>query len=146
MDKIYEKAEVFPGDLLNSVICIRKEIIRQRFQLEQHSPTIGWEHMYRGMHAFSNSRLPSVNVTISYLQPPIYSPLFPRSFQYGGLGALLGHEFVHHFDIDRRLVDRDHLPISPGWTSSANESFMASVSCLVDQYSSCTYDGIRVSG
>ncbi|CAL1544779.1 unnamed protein product [Lymnaea stagnalis] len=146
LDKVYEKAEIFPEELLKSVISIRKEIIRQRFQLKPHSPTISWEHMPFDDYAFFNARLLTINITISYLQPPIYSPLFPISFQYGSLGRLIGHEFMHPFDIGNRRVDRNLLPISPGWTSSANESFMAGVSCLVDLYSSCTYDGIRANG
>ncbi|CAL1532212.1 unnamed protein product, partial [Lymnaea stagnalis] len=110
LDKVYEKAEVFPGELLKSVIGIRKEVIRQRFQLEPYSPTISWEYMPFNRYAYSNAQLLSINITISFLQPPIYSHLFPKSFQYGGLGCLFGHEFMHAFDIVRRLVDRNFLP------------------------------------
>jgi predicted metalloendopeptidase len=69
------------------------------------------------------------------LQPPFYSKDFPDSFNYGGIGAVIGHELSHGFDDSGANFDENG-NFNPWWSESSRESFEVKTNCMKRQYSS----------
>lgn len=84
------------------------------------------------------------------LQPPFYHRHLPRSFNFGGIGVVIGHELTHGFDDKGRLFDHDG-NLNRWWSESAIEVFHQRASCLISQYGSYKINfgdvgGIAVDG
>jgi predicted metalloendopeptidase len=80
------------------------------------------------------------------LQPPFYDPTADNAVNYGGIGAVIGHEISHAFDDHGRQFDaRGNL--HNWWTDEDAARFKARTSALVAQYAADTVlDGERVNG
>ncbi|XP_022109951.1 endothelin-converting enzyme homolog isoform X2 [Acanthaster planci] len=73
-------------------------------------------------------------VPAGILQPPFYHPDLPRYSNFGGIGAVLGHEITHGFDNTGRQFDKNG-NIADWWSLSSVIGFQDAAQCLVDQYS-----------
>jgi predicted metalloendopeptidase len=81
-----------------------------------------------------------------FLQPPFYSATRDAAVNYGGIGAVIGHEITHAFDdIGRRLDDRGNW--RDWWTAADASAFQERAACMVDQYSQYAVgSGVNISG
>ena len=71
------------------------------------------------------------------LQPPFFHPTFDHAINYGGIGAVIGHEFSHGFDDQGAKYDWDGNK-NNWWTKEDEERFKELTSKLAQQYS--TYE------
>jgi predicted metalloendopeptidase len=67
------------------------------------------------------------------LQPPIFDPWADESFNYGAIGAVIGHEFSHGFDDQGRKFDGDGR-LRDWWTQTDAEEYLSRSAKLVEQY------------
>jgi predicted metalloendopeptidase len=74
------------------------------------------------------------------LQPPFFDPKADDAVNYGGIGAVIGHEISHGFDDRGSQYDGDgRLLDAPGWfTQSDLDAFKLRTQALVEQYSAYT--------
>lgn len=85
-------------------------------------------------------------IPAAVLQPPLYDPEADDAYNYGGIGALIGHELTHGFD-DRGAKYDAHGDLKNWWSPQALAEFHTRAGCLIDQFSSFTVDGgIHVDG
>ena len=68
------------------------------------------------------------------LQKPFYSEEYPMSFNYGGIGVVVGHELTHGFDTQGRTYDLDGNQ-REWFKNETAEKFNDLSKCFVDQYS-----------
>jgi len=68
------------------------------------------------------------------LQPPFYNYTADEAVNYGGIGAVIGHEISHCFDDQVSRFDADG-NLSNWWTEEDAEQFAVLGKKLVDQYS-----------
>jgi len=68
------------------------------------------------------------------LQPPFYNYTADEAVNYGGIGAVIGHEISHCFDDQGSRFDADG-NLSNWWTEEDAEQFAVLGKKLVDQYS-----------
>lgn len=73
------------------------------------------------------------------LQGPFYHRRAPLALNYGGLGAVCGHEVTHAFDDQGREYDADGV-LRDWWSPYAAQQFERRAQCVVDLYSS--YAGV----
>ena len=81
-----------------------------------------------------------------FLQPPFYSASRDVAVNYGGIGAVIGHEVTHGFDdVGRQL---DGVGNSRNWWTQADaKAFEERAACMADQYSQYgVADGTKVNG
>jgi predicted metalloendopeptidase len=81
----------------------------------------------------------------SILRPPFYDPSKSLIWNYGAIGATIGHELCHAFDADGRLYD------SKGdkhewWTPRDDREYRRRTRRVVDLYESRSYRGMKVNG
>lgn len=83
---------------------------------------------------------PSMNVIVfpaAILQPPFFNPLADDAANYGGIGAVIGHEIGHGFDDQGSKYDGDgHL--RDWWTEEDRKNFEQRTAKLIAQYDSYT--------
>jgi len=79
------------------------------------------------------------------LQPPFYNPNYPKYFNYGGIGMVIGHEITHGFDSTGRLFDKNG-NLNNWWSITSSYGFLTRASCLAKQYSKFKVYGQQING
>jgi putative endopeptidase len=80
------------------------------------------------------------------LQPPFFDPAADDAVNYGGIGAVIGHEIGHGFDDQGRKFAPDG-SLRDWWTKADADAFVAKTKVLVEQYSSFdALPGLKVNG
>jgi putative endopeptidase len=69
------------------------------------------------------------------LQPPFFNPLADDAVNYGGIGAVIGHEMTHGFDDQGRKTDKNG-NLRDWWTAGDATAFKAKAQCVSDQFDS----------
>lgn len=67
------------------------------------------------------------------LQPPFFDPAADDAWNYGSIGATIGHEFSHGFDDQGRKFDGDGR-LRDWWTAADAAGYMQRAQLLVEQY------------
>ena len=67
------------------------------------------------------------------LQPPFFSKDADDAINYGGIGAVIGHEMTHGFDDQGRKYDENG-NLTDWWTEADAQKFNESTRALVDEY------------
>ncbi|XP_069390627.1 endothelin-converting enzyme-like 1 isoform X1 [Paralichthys olivaceus] len=87
------------------------------------------------------------------LQPTLYNPEFPQSLNYGGIGAIIGHELTHGYDdwVMQWFMslggqyDR-HGNLQQWWTEDSYRKFQRKAECIVKLYDNFSVYNQRVNG
>ena len=80
------------------------------------------------------------------LQPPFFNLEADDAVNYGGIGAVIGHEIGHGFDDSGSRFDGDGV-LRNWWTDEDRVEFEKRTSVLVDQYSAfAPFDDLNVNG
>ncbi|XP_056296697.1 endothelin-converting enzyme-like 1 [Pseudoliparis swirei] len=79
------------------------------------------------------------------LQPTLYNPEYPQSLNYGGIGAIIGHELTHGYDDWGGQYDR-HGNLKQWWTEDSYRKFQKKAECIVKLYDNFTVYNQRVNG
>jgi putative endopeptidase len=88
------------------------------------------------------------NVTFpaGILQPPFYDNHADNALNFGGIGAVIGHELTHGFDDEGSQFDADG-NLRDWWTASDKKQFEERTGCIRDQYGSfVAVDDLKVNG
>jgi putative endopeptidase len=105
-----------------------------------------WEMTPPTVNAYYNPLENNINFPAGILQPPFYSARADAAVNFGGAGAVIGHELTHGFDDQGRQFDaRGNL--KDWWTPADAKAFEERAQCFVDQYSSLTaIDDVKLNG
>jgi endothelin-converting enzyme/putative endopeptidase len=88
----------------------------------------------------------TVTFPAGILQPPFYDKSRDDAVNFGGIGAVIGHELTHGFDDIGRKFDADG-NLRDWWTAGDAKEFEKRASCLVDQYAAFSpVDGVKLNG
>jgi putative endopeptidase len=88
----------------------------------------------------------NINFPAGILQPPFYNSKADLAANFGGIGAVIGHELTHGFDDQGRQYDADG-NLRDWWTKEDNDEFKKRVDCIVKEYSSFSpVEGVNLNG
>jgi putative endopeptidase len=128
-------------DYLLSIASIRK------FELNYTLSKIGkpvdkkeWGMNPHEVNAYYNPSGNEVVFPAGILQPPFFHISYDDALNYGGIGAVIGHEFTHGFDDQGAKYDGDGNR-KDWWTTEDFAKFTAKGKSLADQFSS--YEPIK---
>ena len=82
------------------------------------------------------------------LQPPFFDPNADPAVNYGGIGAVIGHEITHGFDDQGRKSDGDGM-LRDWWTAEDAAKFEAQATKLGAQYEAFNFPqlpGLHITG
>ena len=98
------------------------------------------------INAYANPVMNEVVFPAAILQPPFFDPKADPAVNYGGIGAVIGHEISHHFDDQGRKYDPTG-KLADWWTPQDVTRFKAFTDKLVAQYDAYEpLPGLHVKG
>jgi putative endopeptidase len=98
------------------------------------------------INAYANPTMVEIVFPAAILQPPFFDPNADDAVNYGGIGAVIGHELSHHFDDQGAKYDSKGQLID-WWTPGDTKAFTARLDKLVEQYNQYEpLPGMHVNG
>ena len=98
-------------------------------------PIYRWEWFMTPMeiNAYANFGMTEIVFPAAILQPPFFDPHADPAVNYGGIGAVIGHEISHHFDDQGAKYDENGR-LAQWWTAQDVANFKGLTDKLVKQY------------
>ena len=98
------------------------------------------------VNAYFDPTANNINFPAGILQPPFFDFTLDDAVNYGGIGAVIGHEITHGFDDQGRHYDGDG-NLSEWWTEADAKEFQARAQKVVDQFDGYeVLPGVHVKG
>ncbi|WP_342250617.1 M13 family metallopeptidase [Sphingomonas sp. OTU376] len=85
------------------------------------------------VNAYANFGMVEIVFPAAILQPPFFDPNADPAVNYGGIGAVIGHELSHHFDDQGAKYDKEGR-LTDWWTPADVKAFKDRTDALVAQY------------
>ncbi|RYU81032.1 M13 family metallopeptidase [Hymenobacter persicinus] len=105
-----------------------------------------WSMTPPTVNAYYNSSLNEIVFPAGIMQPPFFDPKADDAVNYGGMGAVIGHEITHGFDDKGRQSDAEG-NLRDWWTKEDNDKFNQRADMVGAQYSAFSpLDSVYVNG
>ena len=131
----YECVKVSANDLIGNVQRSAEcEHQRQIDRLGTPVDRTEWGMTPQTVNAYYNASMNEIVFPAAILQPPFFNVKADDAVNYGGIGAVIGHEFTHGFDDQGRHSDGDG-NLRDWWTEKDAEQFKNRAQLMVEQYS-----------
>ncbi|MDB5679563.1 M13 family metallopeptidase [Sphingomonas bacterium] len=85
------------------------------------------------VNAYANFGMVEIVFPAAILQPPFFDPNADAAVNYGGIGAVIGHELSHHFDDQGAKYDKTG-KLTQWWTDADVAAFKKLSAMLVAEY------------
>ncbi len=119
---------------------------RNRSKLGQPIDRNEWGMNPQRVNAYYNPTKNEIVFPAAILQPPFFNLVADEAVNYGGIGAVIGHEMGHGFDDQGSKYDGDG-NLKNWWTDEDRANFEKLTNQLVKQYDAFTVvDGTPVKG
>ncbi|MBB3990656.1 M13 family metallopeptidase [Croceicoccus naphthovorans] len=118
-------------------MTIAAEKAATRRQLAKIGKPVDRDEWWLSAHEINALNLPvqnAMNFPAAFMQPPQYDPEADAAFNYGALGATIGHEIVHGFDDVGAEFDQNG-EMRNWWTPADKAEFKRRGQKLADQFS-----------
>lgn len=130
----YSAVTIDPSDLLGNVERAHNA------DVDRHLDEVGkpvdlnkWLMTPQTVNAYYHPMLNEIVFPAAILQPPFFTADADDAVNYGGIGAVIGHEIGHGFDDQGSQFDGTG-ELRNWWTEDDRKAFEALTSRLVDQY------------
>jgi putative endopeptidase len=143
--KDYSELEIDAADLLGNV---------RRASAFEHDRQIGkvgkpidrdeWFMTPQTVNAYYNPLMNEIVFPAAILQYPFFDPERDDAANYGGIGAVIGHEIGHGFDDQGSRYD-DQGALNDWWTEADRAAFEERTKALIAQYDALTPVGLDES-
>jgi putative endopeptidase len=105
-----------------------------------------WGMTPQTVNAYYNPSKNEIVFPAAILQPPFFDAEADDALNYGGIGAVIGHEITHGFDDQGRKYDADG-NLKEWWTEQDGNKYTGLAEMIVEQYDNLTVlDSIKVNG
>jgi endothelin-converting enzyme/putative endopeptidase len=130
----YSALEISADDLLGNVLA------SAAFETDRELRKIGapvdrdeWFMLPQTVNAYYNPGTNEICFPAGILQKPFFSPDADPAENYGGIGAVIGHEIGHGFDDQGAHYDGDG-NLHDWWTAEDKAAFEVKSAALISQY------------
>ncbi|HEX5857232.1 MAG TPA: M13-type metalloendopeptidase [Microbacterium sp.] len=138
----YSKVEIDATDLVGNV---------RRAHVAEHDRQLGkvgepidrdeWHMTPQTVNAYYNPLMNEIVFPAAILQYPFFDPERDAAANYGGIGAVIGHEIGHGFDDQGSRFDGDG-KLEDWWTDADRAAFEERTSVLIAQYNALSPRGL----
>lgn len=132
--KDYSALDVEADDLFGNLRRVAE--VRYAELLEKQGGPV-WDHEWgmtpQTVNAYYSPPENEIVFPAAILQPPFFDMNAEDAVNYGGIGAVIGHEIGHGFDDSGSTFDGDGV-LRNWWTDTDREEFEARTGMLVEQY------------
>lgn len=143
----YSTVKIVRGDALgNSERASAFEFHRQLAKIGKPVDRMEWQMTPPTVNAYYDAQMNDINFPAGILQPPFYDNRMDDAVNFGGIGAVIGHELTHGFDDEGRQFDLKG-NLRDWWTERDAQEFEKRVGCIADEYSAfIAVDDVHVNG
>src|SRR5207342_1055686 len=143
----YSALEIRSGDLLGNVRrAVAFEVDRQLAKLGGPVDRDEWFMTPQTVNAYYNPELNEIVFPAAILQPPFFDPAADDAVNYGGIGAVIGHEISHGFDDQGSKYDAKGV-LQNWWTEGDRKNFDGRTTSLATQFNAFSpLPGMFVNG
>jgi predicted metalloendopeptidase len=145
--KDYSKLVVKREDLAGNVM--RARVVAADRELDKLGKPIDreeWGMTPQTVNAYYNPEMNEIVFPAAILQPPFFDANADDAVNYGGIGAVIGHEISHGFDDQGAQYDGKG-NLRDWWTKADHKNFKAKTAMLVQQYNAFEpVPGYKVNG
>ncbi|MBQ5962347.1 M13 family metallopeptidase [Massilia sp. ZL223] len=145
--KDYSALSVKREDLVGNVMRSREvEYNRELNKLGKPIDRDEWGMTPQTINAYYNPELNEIVFPAAILQPPFFDAKADDAVNYGGIGAVIGHEISHGFDDQGSQYDGDG-NMRNWWTEEDGKKFAEKTKVLINQYAGYSpLPGYNVNG
>lgn len=132
--KDYSKLVITPDDLVGNVA--RARAVSYQMEMAKLGKPIDreeWGMTPQTVNAYYNPEKNEIVFPAAILQPPFFNAAADDAVNYGGIGAVIGHEISHGFDDQGSQYDGDG-NLRQWFTEDDLKNFKARTAALVAQY------------
>ncbi|WP_293747634.1 M13-type metalloendopeptidase [uncultured Paraglaciecola sp.] len=131
------------GNLQRSADAQYQQMLeKQKGPVQKHE----WGMNPQTVNAYYNPPMNEIVFPAAILQPPFFNMEAEDAVNYGGIGAVIGHEIGHGFDDAGSTFDGDGV-LRDWWTEVDKAEFKARTAKLIAQYDSYeALEGLNVNG
>ena len=131
----YSTLKIAKNDMYgNSVRANEFEYQRNLNKLGKPVDRTEWGMTPQTVNAYYNPSLNEIVFPAAILQPPFFDLKADDAVNYGGIGAVIGHEIGHGFDDQGSAYDGDGV-MKNWWTATDLAAFKTKTGALIAQYS-----------
>jgi predicted metalloendopeptidase len=143
----YSTLKISANDLIGNIM--RANAFTYQRELNKLGKPIDreeWGLTPQTVNAYYNPEMNEIVFPASILQPPFFDANADDAVNYGGIGAVIGHEISHGFDDQGSQYDGDG-NLRDWWTKDDHKNFAVKTKMLIDQYSAFSpVTGYHVNG
>ncbi|MBI4877874.1 MAG: M13 family metallopeptidase [Acidobacteria bacterium] len=143
----YSALKIVRGDALgNSMRAADFERRRRLKRIGQPVDPTEWGMTPPTVNAYYSPLQNNINFPAGILQPPFFDRQMDDPVNFGGIGAVIGHEMTHGFDDSGRKFAADG-NLRDWWTAEDGKEFERRAQCFVDQYAQYeAAPGVKLNG
>jgi len=131
----YDGLNITKNDLIGNVKNMREFFHAESVDKElQKTDRNRWGMTPQRVNAYYNSSFNEIVFPAAILQPPFFDPNADPAVNYGGIGAVIGHEMGHGFDDQGSKSDENGVQRN-WWTDADRAAFDKKADQLAAQYS-----------
>ena len=132
----YEALQITRGPYYNNAVSAGEfEFKRNLGKIGKPVDKTEWGMTPPTVNAYYNPQFNEIVFPAGILQPPFYDPKADDAFNYGGIGAVIGHEMTHGFDDSGAKFDANGNLVM-WWTPDDFKKFNDRTNCVVQQFDS----------
>ncbi|HEY8182370.1 MAG TPA: M13-type metalloendopeptidase, partial [Thermoanaerobaculia bacterium] len=145
----YSKLKVKEGDVVGNAEAVGR--FQWDYQVSRLSKPVDkgeWGMTPQTVNAYYTPVKNEVVFPAAILQPPFFDPKADPAVNYGGIGAVIGHEITHGFDDQGRKSDGSGM-LRDWWTADDAAKFEAQAAKLGAQYEAFNFPqlpGLHIIG
>ncbi len=140
--KDYSDLEIRGDDLLGNVLRAGAWYTdTQLAKIGQEVDRVEWLMTPQTVNAYYNPRMNEIVFPAAILQPPFFDPDADDAANYGGIGAVIGHEIGHGFDDQGSKYDGDG-NLTDWWEAADRTEFDRRSAALISQYDALSPIGL----
>ena len=143
----YSALQIIRGDGLgNSQRANQNDLQRRLNKIGKPLDKRDWPYPPMTINASYNPLQNNITFPAGILQPPFYDNRADDAMNFGGIGAVIGHELTHGFDDEGSQFDAEG-NLRDWWTADDKKQFEQRTSCVRDQYGSfVAVDDLKLNG
>jgi len=143
----YSKLQIDNGPyVINVMHGAEFEAMRNFDKIGKPVDKTEWGMTPQTVNAYYNPSNNEIVFPAAILQPPFFDANADDALNYGGIGAVIGHEITHGFDDQGRLYDESG-NLKLWWTEDDNTKFTQRAGVVISQFNSyCPLDSLCING
>ena len=132
--------------VLNAMRAAKFETTRELNKIDKPVDPTEWGMTPPTVNAYYNPNMNEIVFPAGILQPPFFYANADDAINYGGIGAVIGHEMTHGFDDQGRQFDAAG-NLRDWWTPESAAKFKERSQAIVNQYNKYEpLPGLHVNG